>query len=126
MNIDIPNFNNLFFRSYIQQTTIVTKETYAHKVKRLIYEQFGKDADATWELVQKESGGRWDAVNPVSGAAGIGQAWPRSKMPCGLTEKDIECQISWLKTYITNRYVNGSIALENWIMNQRMFGEGSY
>src|SRR3990172_2458655 len=111
MIIDLPdlNFNSLFTRQYVQQTTVITKETYVHKTKRLIYEKFGKHADDAYDLCFRESGCRYNAINSTSGACGLAQAWPCEKLPCGLTAKDIECQINWYYAYISKRYATALI-----------------
>lgn len=54
------------------------------------------------KLVFKESSLNSHAVNPSSGACGLFQALPCSKMKCSLG--DSECQITWGLGYIKNRY----------------------
>lgn len=69
------------------------------------------------ELIQRESTWNPYAINSSSGACGLGQALPCSKMDC---EKwDYECQIRWMANYIENRYSNPTNALsfhdeKNW------------
>lgn len=69
------------------------------------------------ELIQRESTWNPYAVNSSSGACGLGQALPCSKMDC---EKwDYECQIRWMANYIENRYGTPTEALsfhseKNW------------
>jgi hypothetical protein len=60
-------------------------------------------------LLMAESGINPLAVNKTSGACGLGQALPCSKMKCELT--DVECQLDWVMQYIKNRY--GSIRAAN-------------
>jgi hypothetical protein len=65
------------------------------------------DPDAVW-LITKESGCRPNAVNPSSGACGIPQALPCSKLPCTL--QDPVCQLRWMSQYVANRYGSWSAA----------------
>jgi len=108
------NADQLFVRNYEQVTTVTTRETHAHKVERLIHEYSGSHATQTIQLWGGESGLRWWAKNPTSGACGIPQAHPCSKMPCELTFADVECQIRWGYDYIKNRYGDGRQALAFW------------
>lgn len=62
------------------------------------------------ELVAKESGFDPGAINPTSGACGIAQALPCTKMKCSLS--DINCQLDWQWDYIANRYGTITKALE--------------
>lgn len=48
------------------------------------------EAEAKAFIYFKESTNRTDAINPESGACGLGQALPCSKLPCSL--KDYGCQ----------------------------------
>lgn len=64
------------------------------------------------ELIMHESGWNPYSVNSSSGACGIGQALPCSKMDC---EKwDYECQINWVADYIENRYETPTAAWAFW------------
>lgn len=110
-------YNDLFVQHYAQQTIQITKETYDHKVKRIIREVTGSEAEHYTELWTHESGLRFDAKNPSSGACGIVQALPCSKLPCGLTIKDVECQIRWGLSYVEQRYGSGTQALNFWDEN---------
>lgn len=54
------------------------------------------------ELIRRESGCNPNAVNRSSGAAGIPQALPASKIAhCGV---DPVCQIRWMQNYVNARY----------------------
>lgn len=64
------------------------------------------------ELITNESGWNPYAVNKSSGACGIGQALPCSKMNC--EQWDYECQTQWTLDYIKDRYDNPSKAWEFW------------
>lgn len=67
---------------------------------------------ASKKLIINESGCRPDAVNPSSGACGIPQALPCSKMPCTL--QDPVCQLRWMQTYVQDRYTTWEGALSFW------------
>lgn len=61
------------------------------------------------ELVFRESGFHPLSVNSSSGACGLSQALPCSKMACELT--DVDCQLNWIKSYVERRYTNIDNAL---------------
>ena len=67
------------------------------------------------ELIAKESGFNPLAINPTSGACGLVQALPCSKMNCEL--EDIDCQLDWQWNYIANRYGTISKAMSFWYQN---------
>ena len=60
------------------------------------------EVDAKMYIYQHESGNNPYAVNPSSGACGLGQALPCSKMPCELG--DYACQDKWATDYMIGRY----------------------
>jgi hypothetical protein len=62
------------------------------------------------ELISRESSLNNFAINPKSGACGLGQAYPCSKMNCTLD--NVDCQIDWIHNYISNRYGNVKNALD--------------
>lgn len=64
-------------------------------------------------LLMKESGFNPQAVNPTSGACGLFQALPCSKMG-GM---GIDNQIAWGIGYIRNRYGTPSGAWNFWLAN---------
>lgn len=69
------------------------------------------------ELVRRESGWNPYSVNSSSGACGLSQSLPCSKMKCELW--NYECQIKWMGNYIQNRYETPTEALnfhnlKNW------------
>lgn len=70
------------------------------------------EAEAKATLYHKESGNDPGAINPTSGACGIGQALPCSKLPCTL--EDYTCQDNWFTQYMQGRYTTWSKALEYW------------
>ncbi|MCA9308949.1 G5 domain-containing protein [Candidatus Saccharibacteria bacterium] len=61
------------------------------------------NADAVY-LVAKESGCNPGAVNRSSGACGIPQALPCSKLPCPLDASGAVCQLTWMNQYVLGRY----------------------
>lgn len=69
---------------------------------------------ATNTLINNESGCKWWARNRTSGACGIPQAWPCSKLPCPLTEAGAVCQLIWMDNYIKGRYGSWEAALNFW------------
>ena len=74
------------------------------------------DYDALVWLWNKESGWRWDATNPSSGAYGIPQSLPASKLAsAGADWKDnAATQIKWGLNYIADRYGSPSAAKAFW------------
>ena len=60
-------------------------------------------------LVMSESGWNPYATNPTSGAYGIPQALPASKLPGG-TNSTYQQQIDWMLAYIKSRYGSPSAA----------------
>lgn len=61
------------------------------------------DANAVY-LISKESGCNPSAVNRSSGACGIPQALPCSKLPCPLDASGAVCQLNWMTQYVNGRY----------------------
>jgi hypothetical protein len=70
--------------------------------------------NASKQLILKESGCRFNAVNPDSGACGIPQAYPCSKLPCTLDANGAVCQLRWMQGYVVNRYTTWENALAKW------------
>ena len=67
---------------------------------------------ATNKLIINESGCRPTAVNPDSGACGIPQALPCSKIAhCGV---EPVCQLRWMDSYVKDRYGSWDGALAAW------------
>ena len=69
---------------------------------------------ATDKLILNESGCRTNARNPSSGACGIPQAYPCSKLPCPLNDSGAVCQLQWMDTYVKGRYGSWESALATW------------
>lgn len=53
-------------------------------------------------VFNRESGNNPGAINPSSGACGLGQAEPCSKLPCSLS--DYNCQVNYFTGYMEARY----------------------
>lgn len=66
-------------------------------------------------IYQKESGNNPGAINPSSGACGLGQALPCSKMPCSLS--DYACQDNFFTGYMKARYGTWANAKAFWLAN---------
>lgn len=64
-------------------------------------------------LLAGESGCRPNAYNASSGACGIPQALPCSKMGCSL--EDPVCQLHWMNSYVAERYGNWDNAYATWL-----------
>jgi hypothetical protein len=71
------------------------------------------EAEAKEFIYFRESGNRTNAINPESGACGIGQALPCSKLPCSLD--DYACQDEWFTNYMTGRYGTWTKAKAYWL-----------
>jgi hypothetical protein len=71
------------------------------------------EADAKAFIYFEESTNRTDAINPSSGACGLGQALPCSKLPCSLS--DYVCQDEWFTNYAMQRYGSWSNAKAFWL-----------
>lgn len=76
----------------------------------------GSEADAKAFIYMKESGNRTDAINKSSGACGLGQALPCSKMGCSL--QDYACQDAWFTNYAMKRYGSWTQAKAFWDKNR--------
>lgn len=60
------------------------------------------EAEAKAYIYQHESGNDPYAVNPTSGACGLGQSLPCEKMGCELG--DYACQDTWATNYMLDKY----------------------
>lgn len=71
-----------------------------------------------YQLIRHESGFRPDAVNPTSGACGLGQFLPCNKYGTGpIVHKPVEEQIQYVIRYVSNRYGNPTNAWSHWTSN---------
>lgn len=66
------------------------------------------------ELESHEGMFQPEVINPISGACGLPQALPCSKLSskCPIDETGIDCQLDWMKDYIADRYGTVSNALK--------------
>lgn len=64
-------------------------------------------------IYEHESGNNPGAINPSSGACGLGQALPCSKMPCSLS--DYACQDNFFTGYMQQRYGTWENAKVFWL-----------
>lgn len=70
------------------------------------------DIESAYTIIMRESGCRPTARNASSGAYGIPQALPASKIAhCG---DDPICQIQWMQNYVNNRYGGWAGAVSFW------------
>lgn len=71
--------------------------------------------DLNW-IINHESGWRVNATNPSSGAYGLGQALPASKMASAGKDWKTNAitQLKWVKSYIKGRYGNAANAKHFW------------
>lgn len=70
----------------------------------------GAEWDALYQLWMRESGWNPRSANRSSGACGIPQAYPCSKIP----DKSMAGQIAWGLSYIAGRYGSPSVAWSHW------------
>ena len=66
-----------------------------------------------------ESSNNPHAINPSSGACGLGQALPCSKLlnACGSLD-NVQCQIDWFTNYAVSRYGSWQNAMQFWQANR--------
>lgn len=94
----------------VAQKVVAVSGDVAEQVRLATVRHFGENEwSAMQTLVQKESGFNQYARNPSSGACGLYQALPCSKLPCNLD--DVNCQAEWGIGYIKGRYGTPSNAL---------------
>jgi hypothetical protein len=67
-------------------------------------------------IYSHESGCDRYARNTSSGACGLGQAWPCSKLPCSLS--DYVCQDRWFTNYAISRYGSWAAAYRYWVAHR--------
>ncbi len=79
-------------------------------------EQVEKDAKAY--IFQHESGFNQYAVNPSSGACGLGQSLPCHKLTSSCRLDDYKCQDDWFENYMHRRYGTWQNAVAFWKTNR--------
>jgi hypothetical protein len=77
---------------------------------KVMYTEWEDAAD----LLSHEGGFDPSVKNKTSGACGLPQALPCSKMKCTLDDSGIDCQLNWMKDYISGRYGTVTNALNFW------------
>lgn len=77
---------------------------------------YASGGDAKSFIYMHESGNRPNAINASSGACGLGQALPCSKMGCSLS--DYACQDAWFTSYMQARYGTWENAMAFWIAHK--------
>lgn len=88
-------------------------------INRVFGQDFGQEhVAAARNIINNESGFNPGAINKSSGACGLGQALPCSKLPCPLSFKGVECQVQWVSNYIKGRYTNPLMAWAFWQENR--------
>ena len=81
--------------------------------KRIV-EKWGENQwDSFNKLIEAESNWNWQATNKTSGAFGLGQALPASKM--GELGKTPEGQLEWTIGYVEDRYATPNEAWAFWL-----------
>ena len=75
----------------------------------------GTEQEAKMFVYYHESGNRTNAINASSGACGLGQALPCSKMNCSLS--DYACQDAFFTRYMKARYGTWQQAKSFWLQH---------
>ena len=89
-----------------QKYSSMPKYEYIISELQMLYVNWEDAAD----LNSYENGFDPMAINPTSGACGLSQALPCSKLTCELG--DIKCDLKWQKDYISDRYGTVTKALQ--------------
>lgn len=95
-----------------EPTPSITPEAVSQAVSDTSMPGCGAFSGAMEYIFCHESTDNPGAINPSSGACGLGQAWPCSKMPCTLT--DVNCQVSYFSQYANERYGGWGGAMNYW------------
>lgn len=74
------------------------------------------DSPMVW-VFQHESGGNQYAINASSGACGLGQSLPCSKLLASCTLGDYNCQVNFFTNYVNARYGGWQQAKNFWLQN---------
>ena len=111
------NYQIIKIKKEVKQIKKEVKEiSLMQKLIEATIEEWGYDeVYPMLRLLDGESDFRKTAINPISGACGLFQAWPCEKMQCDL--KDEDCQIRWGINYIKKRYKTPSKAYKFWLKN---------
>ncbi|MEI6477909.1 MAG: transglycosylase SLT domain-containing protein [bacterium] len=88
-----------------------TPQTISQFAEKMVAAKFGQGQFKAFSaIVQHESGWNPNAVNRSSGACGLGQALPCSKIP----DKSVTGQLTWMMDYISDRYGTPAHAWKFW------------
>lgn len=80
---------------------VVIPETVQQTAERLVTAHYGSGHFAAFaKVVNRESTWNPDAINRASGACGLGQALPCTK----ILDHSVEGQLNWMISYIDDRY----------------------
>lgn len=79
---------------------------------RKIRDTFGSEWRYAAELISREASFNKFAINPTSGACGLAQALPCTKLTKKCALEDEQCQLNWIKDYCNNRYGGVKKAVE--------------
>lgn len=85
-------------------------------IKDKICRRFMSGCKSALHIVGRESGYNLYAQNRTSGAIGLFQFYPASKLRCKLS--DVDCQIEAGYQYITTRFGSADKAWDFWQANQ--------
>lgn len=100
----------------LKQVKLKEQSTLAKKIIKPVYKPVvgvtGCGSGYKALIYQRESGCRTNAINASSGACGLGQALPCSKMGCSLS--DWACQDRFFTSYALSRYGSWEAAWAFW------------
>jgi len=102
-------------------TVIVVTPGSAQAIAKSMMGAYGWNTTSSFSclvnLWNGESGWRWNATNPSSGAYGIPQAWPANKMATAGADwrTNPRTQIRWGMGYIKGRYGTPCAAWSAWL-----------
>ena len=101
-------------------TNRAASEVKRSEIERAVCEKFGDYCESALKLIEKESSFNPYAVNPYSGATGLCQSLPASKMATHGSDylTNVDTQLAWCYDYIQNRYKNASLAWAFWLRNR--------
>ena len=91
---------------------VIQSEEFVEATPKPVYAPLPADGYKRY-IYQAESGNNPSSVNRYSGACGLGQALPCSKMPCSL--RDYNCQDNFFTGYMLSRYGSWYNAYVFWI-----------
>lgn len=96
----------------VKKTTSIPKGSVQNIAKSI----FGDEYSCIASLISHESGWRVNATNPTSGAYGLPQALPASKMASAGSDwrTNPVTQLQWMKTYVNSRYGGACAAWNFW------------